>query len=148
MVPELGERPLSGSGAGLTCGITLLQEALALQIASGNVRNFVQATRVHRFRASRAFLATLLAASVLLLEGMAACPSLHELIHKDADSPDHQCAVTLFAHGTVDSAVVDTAMPAPVLFAATFQPVAFQTFAPAIANLPAGRAPPSVSSAS
>ena len=43
--------------------------------------------------------AVLLIGMILLLDAMAACPALHELIHKDADKPGHECAVTMFAHG-------------------------------------------------
>lgn len=30
---------------------------------------------------------------------------LHKLIHPDADSPNHECAVTMLAHGQVNAAV-------------------------------------------
>jgi len=43
----------------------------------------------------------LLMALLLILNVMAAVPALHELVHRDADQADHQCAVTLFAHGNV-----------------------------------------------
>ena len=95
----------------------------------------------------KAVIASLLAGLVLLLDAMAASPTLHEWIHSDAGSTDHQCVVTLFAHGQVDSATVETSAVTPVVSGETTPPIVFSTFAPAIENLPAGRAPPvSVSS--
>jgi hypothetical protein len=41
-------------------------------------------------------------ASLLLLTALAASPALHEHIHHDAAKTDHECAVTLFAHGKID----------------------------------------------
>jgi len=83
---------------------------------------------------------------VLLLDAMAACPSLHELLHQDAKTSDHQCVVTLFAHGQVDSASVDVSVVAPPVSIETTPQFEFSVFATAI-DLPAGRGPPaSVSS--
>jgi hypothetical protein len=97
----------------------------------------------HHFRPQgKAFTATLLVAVVLLLDAMAACPSLHELVHGDANASHHQCVVTLFAHGQVDSATVEVAAMAPVVFIETTSQSDFSVFTPAIGNLPAGRAPP------
>jgi hypothetical protein len=85
---------------------------------------------------------SLLVGLVLLLNAMAASPELHELIHADAGHADHQCAVTLFGHGQIDSSVVAMV---PAAATASF-PICFRfeifAFAPAIENLPAGRAPP------
>jgi len=79
---------------------------------------------------------------VLLLNAMAASPSLHEWFHADAGESGHQCAVTLFAHGQVDSSTADVSVAAPQTFAAANPPVEISIFSPAIENLPAGRAPP------
>jgi hypothetical protein len=87
-------------------------------------------------------IASLLAGVILLLNAMAASPSLHEWFHADAAQPEHQCAVTLFAHGKVDSANVDVPVSAPVTFIEMAPSVEFSVFSPAIENLPAGRAPP------
>ena len=38
---------------------------------------------------------------------LAASPSLHEVIHHDSDSGDHECAVTVFIGGHVDLTCVD-----------------------------------------
>jgi hypothetical protein len=90
----------------------------------------------------KAVIASLLVAIVLLLDAMAACPALHELIHKDAGKADHDCAVTMFAHGKVDSVSVDVPVAAPQIFVVVLPSVEFSIFSPAIDNLPAGRAPP------
>jgi hypothetical protein len=98
---------------------------------------------MHRFKhGSKASIALLLAALVLLLDAMAASPTLHELIHKDAGQAEHQCGVTLFAHGQVDSVAVDVPVIAAALSIATTPQIVFSIFSPAIENLPAGRAPP------
>ena len=90
----------------------------------------------------KAVIASLLVGVVLLLDAMAACPSLHELIHKDANEHGHECAVTMFAHGKVDSVSVDVQVAAPQTFVVVLPSVQFSIFSPAIDNLPAGRAPP------
>jgi hypothetical protein len=38
---------------------------------------------------------------------LAVCPSLHELIHHDADDEHHDCAVTLFLAGQVEHPATD-----------------------------------------
>ncbi|MDR3460638.1 MAG: hypothetical protein P4N60_24680 [Verrucomicrobiae bacterium] len=73
---------------------------------------------------------------------LAASPSLHEWVHADAATEGHQCAVTLFAHGQVDSATVEVAAITPLVSIETTSQFEFSVFAPAIGNLPAGRAPP------
>jgi hypothetical protein len=45
----------------------------------------------------------------LLLQAMVIFPGLHAWIHADASKPDHECAVTLFAHSQVHGA--DAAVP-------------------------------------
>jgi len=86
--------------------------------------------------------AALLIGLVLLLNAMAACPTLHELIHKDAGKADHECGVTMFAHGKVDSATVDVPVIAAGVPIETAPHVEFSVFSTAIENLPLGRAPP------
>jgi len=85
---------------------------------------------------------------VLLLNLLAASSSLHEIFHHDANQAEHHCAVTLFAHGQVDSATVDVSPAAPVASAQLSPRLEFSVFAPAIENLPAGRAPPTTVSSS
>jgi hypothetical protein len=50
--------------------------------------------------------AVLLCAFVLFLAALAASPSLHEWLHHDANEPDHECAVTQFLHGHVDTTTI------------------------------------------
>jgi hypothetical protein len=55
---------------------------------------------------------SLLCVVALLFLGLsAASVSLHHLLHNDAGNPNHQCAVTLLAHGKIHLAV---GMTAPV----------------------------------
>lgn len=93
-------------------------------------------------RRSRGPLGILLIFLVLLLNLLAASPSLHEWFHHDADKADHQCAVKVFAHGQVDSAGADVPIVVPLASVETVPSVTLSVFSPAIGNLPAGRAPP------
>ena len=49
------------------------------------------------------FLAAMLQWATVLV----VCPSLHELIHHDADDEHHDCAVTLFLAGQVEQPAID-----------------------------------------
>jgi len=81
-------------------------------------------------------------ALVLLLNLLAAAPSLHERFHADAGKEGHQCAVTLFAHGLVDAPAVDVAAIIPVS-PVEFSPLTSATVPhPLVATLPPGRGPP------
>jgi hypothetical protein len=91
-------------------------------------------------------LAALLVGMILWLDAMAACPALHELIHHDADQPGHECAVTIFAHGKVESATIEVPVVATAVSIEAAPQIEFPVFGTAIENLPPGRAPPSVSS--
>ena len=86
--------------------------------------------------------AALLIGLVLLLNAMAACPTLHELIHKDADKAGHECGVTMFAHGKVDSATIDVPLIAVTVSIEAAPQIELSVFSTAIENLPLGRAPP------
>ena len=93
-------------------------------------------------RFGKPVLAVLLVGLVLLLNAMAALPALHELIHKDADVAGHQCAATLFAHGQVDSPVLEVAAivrVAPVEFLPLTSDSLFNAL---VETLPPGRGPP------
>ena len=81
---------------------------------------------------------------VLLLNAMAACPALHELIHKDAAKTGHECAVVMFAHGKVESATVDIPAAVTMVPIEAAPQIEFSIFSTAIENLPQGRAPPAV----
>jgi hypothetical protein len=93
-------------------------------------------------RSAKAVLAALLVGMILLLDAMAACPALHELIHKDANKPGHHCAVTMFMHGKVESATCEIVIPPPTVLVEAARPFTISVFSPAIENLPQGRAPP------
>ena len=73
---------------------------------------------------------------------LAASPALHELLHHDANIPHHHCAVTLLSQGQVDSATVEISASVPSVSIETTSQLVISFFAPAIENLPAGRAPP------
>ena len=96
----------------------------------------------HFKRHGQAVLALLLAGLVLLLDAMAAAPQLHELIHHDADAPGHECAVTIFAHGQVDSPVVEVAAIMPVTPIEFLPLTSVSTFNALVESLPPGRGPP------
>src|SRR5271165_5284401 len=49
----------------------------------------------------------LLVAMLQWATALVVCPSLHELIHHDADDEHHDCAVTLFLAGQVEQPAVD-----------------------------------------
>ena len=108
----------------------------------GYIANDLQLGKRHFKSPGQAVLASLLVALVLLLDAMAACPALHELIHQDAGKADHDCAVTMFVHGHVDAATVEVFAVNSVILVESVPQVSFSSFAPAIENLPAGRAPP------
>jgi len=93
-------------------------------------------------------LAALLVGVVLLLDAMAACPALHEMIHHDAGKEDHHCAVTLLALGKMDSAICETIISPPPVSIEITRHFIISIFSPAIENLPQGRAPPASPSVS
>jgi hypothetical protein len=51
--------------------------------------------------------ALFLAAMLQWAAVLAVCPSVHELIHHDADDEHHDCAVTLFLAGQVELPAID-----------------------------------------
>jgi hypothetical protein len=87
--------------------------------------------------------AVLLCATVLFLAALAASPSLHQWLHHDADEADHDCAVTLFAHGQVNATTI---VPVMAIVAALFGGIALlaNTFELASADyrFSPSRAPP------
>ena len=85
-------------------------------------------------------------ALLLLLTVMAAVPALHELVHRDAEQAGHQCAVTLFAHGNVESATPLVTDFVPAVATNAIPHLAFCIFTPPIDLLPPGRAPPAAAS--
>jgi hypothetical protein len=93
---------------------------------------------------SKSLVAALLVGMVLFVAVLASSESLHKLIHSDADEASHQCAVTLFAHGHVESVVCDVPVVLPATFVETTPIAVFSIFSPALEDLPHGRAPPAV----
>ena len=76
---------------------------------------------------------------------MAACPSLHKLVHRDADSADHTCIATMLASGQVLSTGAPDALP--IFACAVFVLVLVEILRPHFERdlrLPVGRAPPLV----
>jgi hypothetical protein len=69
--------------------------------------------------------------------------ALHKLIHSDADSPAHHCAVTLFLHGQVNAS--ETFSPPLAFIAALFfflPPLPSAVFSSFDYRFSASRAPP------
>ena len=64
------------------------------------------ATLSFRNQAPRRFWAVISLVLFLSLLVFTSSPRLHKLIHPDADSADHECAVTMLAHGKVNSVAV------------------------------------------
>ena len=93
-------------------------------------------------RPGRAVIAALLGGLVLWLNALAASPSLHEHFHTDANHVGHQCAVTLFAHGQVDSPVVEVAAIVPVVPSDVLPLTLVSVFNALVETLPPGRGPP------
>lgn len=91
---------------------------------------------------SKAAVGCLLVCLILLLDAMAVCPALHELLHKDAAQPGHECAVTIFTHGKVDTATVDVPVFVTTIALGAMPPIEFSVFSTSVEYLPPGRAPP------
>jgi len=102
----------------------------------------------HSLRFGRPALAGLLIGVIFLLDAMAACPVLHEMIHHDAGKEDHDCAVTMLVSGKIDSVTCDIIVPPPPILIETTRHFTISVFSPAIENLPPGRAPPALRSIS
>ena len=99
-------------------------------------------------RYSKAAVASLLAGMILFLDALAACPELHELIHPDADKASHECAVTMFTHGKVGLAVVDVLVPVSAVQIEPTPRIEYSVFVTTVENLPLGRTPPVLPTAS
>ena len=80
---------------------------------------------------------------VLLCGAFAANPSLHELIHHDAEDSGHECAISLFARGQVHFAEAPPILRTPdfISFEAA-SPAPFLILQRAEYLLLPGRAPP------
>jgi hypothetical protein len=110
------------------------------------IANSLQHKKEYFRRLSRSFVAALLIGLVLSMAALASSETLHKLIHHDADEAGHECAVTLFAHGHIETAGCDVPVVQPTTFFETRPHLEFFAYSTAIENLPPGRAPPSVTS--
>jgi hypothetical protein len=108
----------------------------------------LQYVKKQLFPIGKPALAALLVGIILLLDAMAACPALHEMIHHDAGKEDHDCAVTMLAQGKVNSVTCEIVIPPPIILVEITPCFVFSIFGPAIENLPQGRAPPALRSVS
>jgi len=94
---------------------------------------------------AKALLCFLAISGLLLAMAMEASPSLHKLIHHDADSADHSCFVTMLASGQVLATGAPDVLP--ILACAVFLLVLVEFLRPHFERdlrLPVGRAPPLV----
>jgi len=108
----------------------------------------LQYVKSHLVPFGKPALAALLVGIVLLLDAMAACPALHEMIHHDAGKEDHDCAVTMLVQGKASSVTCEIIIPPPTILVETTQSFIVFVFSPVIENLPQGRAPPALRSVS
>ena len=69
-----------------------------------------------RNRTHRSVWSVVCLASFLALLLFSSSPRLHKLIHPDADSADHQCAITMLAQGQVNAPVTPPVLVAFVPF--------------------------------
>jgi hypothetical protein len=93
-------------------------------------------------RTAKTVLFTVLLLQMLVLLLLVACPTLHHALHPDNDRSEHQCAVTLFAHGQVDSPVVEVAVVIPVTPVEYLPLTLASLFNIQVETLPPGRGPP------
>jgi len=106
------------------------------------IANELRHAKRHFLVLGRSAVAVTLVLLLWLQLAMAASETLHKFIHADADQPGHECAVTLFAHGQVETSPVDVPVLPPVTGVETTpQPVPFVFSAPS-QQLPPGRGPP------
>jgi hypothetical protein len=98
---------------------------------------------IRKADAKRAF-SLLCLAIFLSLQALAASPTLHKWLHHDADKVDHDCAVTMLAHGGIHlgSAAPVVVSSAPSVIEKVLEPVSLVLKVDY--RLLPGRAPPSV----
>ena len=106
----------------------------------------MQFAKNHLKLPGKSVLTVLLIGLVLLLNAMAAAPALHALLHRDADKADHQCAVTLFAHGKLEAATPVVPMVVPSAAVAAVFRLELSVSDTTVELLPPGRAPPVLAS--
>jgi len=62
----------------------------------------------------RVFVAIVLSAAFFWALALSASPQLHQLVHKDANRVEHNCAVTMIASGSYDHAAHPPLISAPL----------------------------------
>jgi hypothetical protein len=80
------------------------------------------------FRKRRRGASALLLGLLLSLQAMAVFPALHAIVHPDCADADHECAVTLFAHGQIDASSTAApvfCIPACLTFSQSPPPIIF-----------------------
>ena len=80
----------------------------------------------------------------LLTVSLAASSTFHRFLHKDADSRQHQCAVTLLTQGQVETPVFDARVVVPEARIELSRLASILIPRVAAEILPPGRAPPSL----
>jgi hypothetical protein len=102
------------------------------------------ANRQFGFRRQVSTLAGLLTVFIVLGCGfLSASPSLHRLVHADADSADHSCIVTLFTKGQLlPSPEIQIFIGLALLFGGSFMLAETFAFCPADYRVSSSRAPP------
>lgn len=90
----------------------------------------------------RGSLVAALLALQLLVAALAMSPSLHHLLHHDADAPDHQCAATLLLDGQLDCPETPGFRAAACLAEIGRTPEPHETQPWFAKAAPTGRAPP------
>jgi len=76
------------------------------------------------------------------MAALASSEPLHKLVHHDADEAGHECAATLFAHGQVDSTVVEVVAIIPAAPVEFLPHTLVSVFNALVETLPPGRGPP------
>jgi hypothetical protein len=84
----------------------------------------MHARSIHSLKSrGQGFIAVLLSGLTVCWLLLAASPALHGVLHTDANSPSHQCAISLLAHGHVISSGTAAGVETVVLFWARALPV-------------------------
>ena len=99
-------------------------------------------TQIMRSSLTGGFVAAVLASFIVFSFGLSASEALHKDFHSSADTEQHECIVTLLAHGGVE--IADTRMPVPQV-AGIFAHHSADSFVVVSSldhRLPPGRAPP------
>lgn len=74
---------------------------------------------------------------------MVVFPGLHHLVHSDSSRPDHECAITLLAHGQVNSSETTVPLVRPDSVTVLTQSLPQAAFVSTDVRLLPGRGPPS-----